>query len=44
MNVSHLFLLTLALVCFVLSAWRVDEPTWQRLVSVGFAALTLSMI
>lgn len=40
----HLILLVLSFVCFALSAWQYAAPFWGRLISVGFAALVLSMI
>lgn len=43
-QLAHFALLVLAFVCFALSAFPVASPHWNRLVSVGWAALTASMI
>ena len=42
--IFHLILLVLALVCFGLAAWQPVAPFYNRLVAVGLAALTASMI
>jgi hypothetical protein len=36
--------LILAFVCFSMAAWLASSPIWNRVVAVGLAALTLSMI
>jgi hypothetical protein len=43
-NPIHFVLLVLAFVCFVLSAWQAMAPIWNRLISVGLAALALAMV
>ena len=40
----QLILLVLAFVCFALSAAPMSAPYWNRLVSVGLAALIASML
>lgn len=40
----HAVSLLFALVCFVFSAWQSQSPVWNRVVSVGLAALVLSML
>lgn len=40
----QLILLVLAFVCFAFSAWQSSSPTWNRVVSVGLAALVASML
>ena len=40
----HLVFLVFALVCFVVSAWQAAAPNWNKLVSLGLAFLTASMI
>jgi hypothetical protein len=39
-----MFLLVLALVCFLLATWKPTAPFWNQLIAVGLAALTLSML
>ena len=39
-----LLLRVLALVCFSLAAWQNTSPTWNRMLAIGLAALTASMI
>jgi len=42
--VIHLILLVFALVCFILAAWGISPPNWNRLVAAGLAFLAASMI
>ncbi len=43
-NPAHLILLVFSFVCFAFSAWQSSSPLWNRVVSVGLAALVLSML
>lgn len=40
---SSLILLVFSLVCFLFSAWQHTSPQWNRVISIGFAALVASM-
>lgn len=41
---GHQILLVFSFCCFAFGAWSGSEPNWHRVVSVGLAALVLSML
>ena len=44
MDKLGLVLLVFSFVCFCLSLWQAGQPTWNKLVSAGFAFLTAAMV
>jgi len=42
--IAHTILLVFAICCFGLSAMQVAAPNWNRLISIGLTALTLSFL
>jgi hypothetical protein len=43
-NLIQTVLLVLAFVCFAIAAWQPVSPIYNRMVAVGLAALSLSLI